>query len=68
VEALRPVVQPLLDRPGNVTEQAVVANIRAQAAALATRSELIAEHLHAGELKIVGARYDLDDGRVSLIR
>jgi carbonic anhydrase len=68
VEALRPVVQPLLDRPGNVTEQAVVANVRAQAAALATRSELIAEHLHAGELKIVGARYDLDDGRISLIR
>ena len=68
VEALRPVVQPLLNQSGNVTEQAVVANVRAQAAALVTRSELIAEHVHAGELKIVGARYDLDDGRVSLLR
>ena len=57
-------MQPLLDRPGDVTEQAVVANVRAQAAALLTRSELIAEHLHVGELAIVGARYDLDDGNV----
>ncbi len=68
VDALRPVVQPLLNHPGDITEEAVRANIRAQAAALVTRSDLIAEHIAAGELRIVGARYDLDDGRVVLVR
>ncbi|MET0416664.1 MAG: carbonic anhydrase [Actinoplanes sp.] len=68
VDALRPIVEPLLGHSGDVTEEAVRANVRAQAAALVARSELIAEHLHAGELKIVGARYDLDNGRVSVLR
>ena len=68
VEALRPIIEPILTQPGDRTENAVRANIHAQAAELVTRSELIAEHIEAGELRIVGARYDLDDGRVTLVR
>ena len=67
VEALRPIIEPVLSRPGDKTENAVRANIHAQAAELVTRSEVIAEHIAAGELRIVGARYDLDDGRVTLV-
>ena len=67
VEALRPIIEPVLTQPGDKTENAVRANIHAQAAELVTRSELIAEHIEAGELRIVGARYDLDDGRVTLV-
>jgi carbonic anhydrase len=68
VDALRPIVEPVLDRPGDRVDNAVRANIHAQAAQLIGRSELIAGHVAAGELRIVGARYDLDDGRVTLVR
>jgi len=68
VEALKPIVAPVLSRPGDRVENAVRANIHAQAAQLVNRSELIAGHVAAGELRIVGARYDLDDGRVTLVR
>lgn len=49
-------------------DRSVRANIRAQAAQLITRSELIAGHVRAGELRIVGARYDLDNGVATLVR
>jgi carbonic anhydrase len=67
VEALKPIIEPVLAQPGDVVENAVRANIHAQAAGLTERSELIAEHVAAGRLGIVGARYDLDNGRVSLV-
>ena len=68
VDALRPIVEPLVGGPGDVVERAVRANVRAQAAALTARSPLIAAHVAAGEVRVVGARYDLDTGRVSLVR
>jgi carbonic anhydrase len=37
-------------------------------AALSTRSELIADRVADDDLRIVGARYDLDEGRVTLVR
>jgi carbonic anhydrase len=67
VDALRPIIEPLLDHPGDVVDLAVRANVHAQAAQLTARSELLAEHVHAGDLRIVGARYDLDTGRVTLV-
>jgi carbonic anhydrase len=68
VDALKPIIEPVLSQPGDVVDNAVRANIHAQAAQLIGRSELIAEHVAAGELRIIGARYDLDDGRVTLVR
>jgi len=67
VDALKPIVEPVLSLPGDVVDNAVRANIHAQAAQLTGRSDIIAEHVAAGELRIVGARYDLDDGRVTLV-
>jgi len=54
-------------RPGDPVENAVVANVRAQVAALLAGSDLIAGQIAAGRLRIVGARYDLENGRVSLV-
>ncbi|GAA0480998.1 carbonic anhydrase [Paractinoplanes deccanensis] len=68
VDALRPIVEPLVGGPGDVVERGVRANVVAQVAALTARSELIAGHVAAGELRIVGARYDLDTGKVTLLR
>ncbi|GIG86428.1 carbonic anhydrase [Plantactinospora endophytica] len=67
VEALRPVVEPLLGGTGDIVEAAVRANVLAQAQHLVEASEIIAEQVHAGHLEIVGARYDLDNGRVTLV-
>ncbi|WP_306210327.1 carbonic anhydrase [Actinoplanes sp. RD1] len=68
VHALRPVVEPLAGGSGDVVEQAVQDNVRTQAAALINRSELIRERVAAGALRVVGARYDLDTGRVTIVK
>jgi carbonic anhydrase len=68
VDALRPIVEPVLDDPGDRVDSAVRANVHAQTTLLVRRSELLAEHVRAGGLRIVGARYDLDNGRVTLLR
>lgn len=68
VDALRPIIEPVLDAPGDRIDNAVRANIHAQAAQLTGRSEIIAGHVAAGDVRIVGARYDLDNGRVTLVR
>lgn len=57
-----------MDGSPDVVERGVVANVRAQAAPLTQRSPLLADHVARGELGIVGARYDLDTGRVTLVR
>ena len=62
VDALRPIVTPFVDDPDAV-DKAVRANIRAQVSALVTRSEIVA---HSGA-QVVGARYDLDTGVVTLV-
>ncbi|GAB3063766.1 carbonic anhydrase [Micromonospora schwarzwaldensis] len=67
VDALRPIVAPVLTKPGDPVDNAVRANIRAQVRGLLSRSEIIAERVRQGALKVVGARYDLDDGRVTLV-
>ncbi|MFB9542945.1 carbonic anhydrase [Micromonospora sagamiensis] len=67
VEGLRPVVAPVLGQPGDVVDNAVRANVRAQVRALTVRSPIIAERVHEGALTVVGARYDLDNGRVTLV-
>ncbi|MCI4063192.1 carbonic anhydrase [Micromonospora sp. R77] len=65
VAALRPVVAPVLDRPGDPVENGCRANVRAQVRALRDGSPLLAGRVARGELLIVGARYDLDDGLVT---
>lgn len=68
VDALRPILEPVLDEPGDPVENGVVANIRAQRAALVEGSEVVREHLDTGQLAVIGARYDLDSGAVTLVR
>ena len=66
VDALRPIVTPFVDVADGV-ELAVRANVRAQVAALLDRSEIIREKAERRELAVVGARYDLDTGLVTVL-
>lgn len=68
VEALRPIIEPVLESGGDRVENGVRANIRAQVRQLLTTSDVIAERVAAGTLAVVGARFDLDTGRVTLVR
>lgn len=66
VEALRPILTPYADAPDGV-ELGVRANVRAQAEALLAQSAIVREAVEHGETAVVGARYDLDTGRVTIL-
>ncbi|QIR40217.1 carbonic anhydrase [Tolypothrix sp. PCC 7910] len=66
VKAIKPAVARVKNQPGDAVENAVVANVQYQIERL-QRSRLLTERLQSGKLKIVGGRYDLDTGKVSII-
>ncbi len=64
------VVELLADavkRSGGQVVQAVDENIRSMVAMLRTNEPILAEAVAAGHLVVLGARYDLEDGRVRLV-
>ncbi|MGV0102883.1 hypothetical protein NSTCB13_01441 [Nostoc sp. DSM 114160] len=66
MKAIKPAVEKVKDQSGDAVENAVVANVQYQIERL-KRSKLLTEQVESGKLKIVGGRYDLDTGRVSII-
>ncbi|KAB8317024.1 carbonic anhydrase [Tolypothrix campylonemoides VB511288] len=66
VKAIKPAVERVKEQAGDAVENAVVANVQYQIERL-KRSALLSERLQSGKLKIVGGRYDLDTGRVTII-
>lgn len=66
VKAIKPAVKRVKDQSGDAVENAVVANVQDQIERL-KRSPLLSERLQSGKLKIVGGRYDLDTGNVTII-
>ena len=54
--------------PEQVVECAVVVNAKAVAADLTKQSKVLAHQLKEGKIKIVSATYDLDDGKVTLLK
>ncbi|MEH1923072.1 carbonic anhydrase [Nostoc sp.] len=66
VKAIKPAVEKVKSQPGDAVENAVVANVQYQIERL-KRSQLLTEQVKSGKLKIVGGRYDLDTGRVTII-
>ncbi|MEU4689472.1 carbonic anhydrase [Actinoplanes sp. NPDC023714] len=66
VTALTPIVAPYAGVPDGV-ELAVRANVRAQAEALVSTSEIVRESVERGRTLVAGARYDLESGLVTLV-
>jgi len=65
IEPIIPAVLSAQSQPGDLLDNAVRENVRRVVTQLRTSSEpILLEPLRAGKLKIVGARYDLDDGNV----
>lgn len=66
VNAILPAVDRVKAQSGDLVDNAVVENVRYQIEQL-KRSPLLAERLQSGDLKIVGGRYDLDTGTVTIL-
>ena len=67
-EMVQPILPAVLEARrmtgGTLLENAVVANAKRVALRLSTQSPVLQESMRAGRLRIVPARYDLDDGDV----
>jgi carbonic anhydrase len=48
-------------------EKAIVANVQLEIEKLKTQSNILADAIQSGKLKIVGGRYDLDKGEVTMV-
>jgi carbonic anhydrase len=66
VKAIKPALEKVKDKPGDIVNNAVIANVEYQIEKL-ERSPLLSERIHSDKLKIVGGRYDLDTGEIQLL-
>lgn len=60
-------IKPALINVENIGDNAVVANIKYQMGRLVNNSPILNNQVKLGKLKIVGAMYDLDTGKVKLV-
>ncbi|HEY2103848.1 MAG TPA: carbonic anhydrase [Chthoniobacterales bacterium] len=67
VDPIKPAVEKVKGQPGDPTENAMRENVRQTVMQLKNDSPVLTDALKAGKLRIIGARYDLDTGRVELL-
>lgn len=67
VEALRPAVAAAATQGGNVISNAIDANVRQAVSALQVGEPVLSHACAAGQVRIIGARYNLDTGEVKII-
>jgi carbonic anhydrase len=67
VKAIKPAISRTKGQPGDPVDNAVVANVQYQIEKLKRSSTILSARSQDGKLKIVGGRYDLDSGEVTLI-
>ena len=67
VKAIKPAISRTKGQSGDPVDNAVVANVQYQIEKLKRSSTILSERSQDGKLKIVGGRYDLDSGEVTLI-
>lgn len=68
VKPILPAVNAVKKSATPTLDAAIDENARRTAASLTARSRILSDRVNAGTLKIVAARYDLDSGRVTLVR
>lgn len=67
LEALQPAVQAAKGMPGDMLDNVVKLNAKRGSAHLNASEPILGHLVHSGELEIVGARYDLDTGKVEVL-
>lgn len=67
VEAIKPAVVVAQSQPGDLLDNSVKANVTLEVEYLKSSSQIISHALDQGAIKLVGARYDLGTGAVSIL-
>ena len=67
VKAIQPAVTKTKGQPGDAVDNAVRAQVSAVVRQLQQAELILAERVKAGKIKVVGARYDLDTGKVEVL-
>lgn len=67
VEEIKPSVESVRFKTGNLEENSIIANVQYQVRKLAESSTILAKLMKEGKLKIVGGRYDLATGKVTML-
>ena len=67
IEPIVPAVVKALDQPGDLLDNAVRENVRRMVARLKAAGPILPDLVRSGRLRIVGGRYDLDEGRVEFL-
>ncbi|MGI2904877.1 carbonic anhydrase [Tolypothrix sp. VBCCA 56010] len=67
VEEIKPSVERVRNKTGNMQENAVIANVQYQMGRLTESSTILANLIKEGKLKIVGGHYDLAKGKITML-
>lgn len=67
VDRIKPAVDATKGKPGDALDNAVRANVANVVAQLKNTGPILAPRIKSGEVKVVGARYDLDTNKVEII-
>lgn len=67
VAPIKPAVRAAKKQKGDLLDNAVRANVQMVVDQLRSSKPLLGHLVHEGKLKVVGARYDLESGRVELL-
>ncbi len=67
VEAIKPTVQAVGGRDRDAVENAVRENVHEFVEKMKASAPVLEPLVKSGELRVVGARYDIDDGKVEFV-
>jgi carbonic anhydrase len=67
VNAIVPAAKAVYGKPGNFIDNTVRESAKRTAAKVATKSEIVSHLVKEGKVKVLAARYDLNDGRVEFL-
>jgi carbonic anhydrase len=67
VKAIVPAAQAVRNKPGDFVDNTARESAKRTATQVATKSPIIAPLVKAGTVKVLAARYDLDDGKVEYL-
>jgi carbonic anhydrase len=67
VGAIVPAAKAVYGKPGDFVDNAVRESARRTASKVATESEIVSNFVKEKKVKVLAARYDLDDGRVEFL-
>lgn len=66
-KAIKPAALQVKGKPGDEVDNAVVANVKYQVKKLLQNSAVLTQLVTDGKLKVLGGRYDLDTGEVTIV-